>query len=61
MILCKKMYKKSDHQLLRFPIRDTLNANRVKNYVQKYCEVEQKNLLYKRYFQRKRSKAYASF
>ena len=28
MILCKKMHKKSDHQLLRFPIRDTLNANR---------------------------------
>ena len=28
MVLCKKMHKKSDHQLLRFPIRDTLNANR---------------------------------
>lgn len=27
MVLCKKMHKKSDHQLLRFPIRDTLNAN----------------------------------
>lgn len=24
----QKMHKKSDHQLLRFPIRDTLNANR---------------------------------
>ena len=40
MVLCKKMHKKSDHQLLRFPIHDKLNED---------------------IFQRKRSKAHASF